>query len=463
MVMGELKMETEVAVIGAGPGGYVAALRAADLGKEVTLIDERDRPGGVCLIEGCIPSKTLIHAVTLADSMKRGQEFGLQFEKLNIDNKRLREHTEEDVVSLTDSIRKLLVRRGVEIIKGRAEFISNHELAIRGSDVAGVKFQQAIIATGSRPKKIPDTDGLDIWDSAQALKLPRIPERLIVVGGGYIGMELGSVYAGLGSKVTLVHSRPNLIKTADDDLVRVMLKTSESKFERIITDNRVASITKEGEEYTVTLKDGTVLKGDNVFVSIGRRPNSDTICLENTSVKVADDGLIVVDEQCRTSVPHIFAIGDVVPGAQLAHKASREAKVAAEVIAGENSAFDNRAVPAVVFTDPEIAWVGLTEREAIEKKEKVSVGRFPLKALGRARTLGRQDGMVKIIFDPENQLVLGVGIVGPDASDLIAEATLAIEMGAVLEDMMVTIHPHPTLSEALQEAAEVAAGTAVHL
>ncbi len=463
MVMGELKMETEVAIIGAGPGGYVAALRAADLGKEVTLIDERDRPGGVCLIEGCIPSKTLIHAVTLTEALKGGKKFGLTFENLQINHNTLREHTEEVVEGLTSSIKKLLIRRGVEIIKGRASFVSDHEIQIKGSDVAGVTFQHAIIATGSRPKSIPGTEDLDLWDSAKALKLPTIPSSLIVVGGGYIGMELGSVYAGLGSKVTLVHSRPNLIKSADDDLVRVMLKSTERRFEKIITDNRVASITKESGLFKVLLKDGTELLGDNVFVSIGRKPNSDKIGLENTSVEVSEDGLIKVDEQCRTTVPHIFAIGDVVPGPQLAHKASREAKVAAEVIVGENSAFDNRAVPAVVFTDPEIAWVGLTEREAIENKEKVAIGRFPLKALGRARTLGREDGMVKIIYSPESQLVLGVGIVSPDASDLIAEATLAIEMGAVLEDMMVTIHPHPTLSEAIQEAAEVAAGTAVHI
>lgn len=460
MVMGELRMETEVVVVGAGPGGYVAALRAADLGLEVTLIDERDRPGGVCLIEGCIPSKALINAVSVVEAARHAELFGVSFSDVAVDLAKLRSFTSSTVTGLTDAVKKLLESRGIQVVRGRARFDSPTSLRFPGG---AIDFRHCILATGSLPRTLPGADDLGLWGSKEALELPEVPERLAVVGGGYIGLELGSVYAGLGSKVTLIHSRPNLIKHADEDLVNVMLATTAPRFAEIVTGARVHHVERDGEGYVVVLGDGERrIEADRVLVSTGRTPNTKDLGLEAAGVKLNDGGFVVVDESMKTSSPHIWAIGDCVPGAMLAHTASREGKVAAEAVAGHVSAFDNRAIPAVVFTDPEIAWAGLTEAEARAAGRKVAVGRFPLKALGRARTLGRTDGLVKIIADADSGLVLGVGMVGPDASDLIAEGTLAIEMGATLEDVAVTIHPHPTLSEAIQEAAEAARGTSVH-
>ena len=466
MVMGSLREETEVAVIGAGPGGYVAALRAADLGKDVLLIEAHERLGGVCLTEGCIPSKTLINVVELATAAREASKAGLTFDKLTIDPKALREWTESVVSGLTQGISGLLKRRGVEVIHGRARFDGPNSLAIEESDVSGVDFRNCIIATGSRINELPPGYDLPMWTSAEALKVPEIPGRLLVVGGGYIGLELGLVYAGLGSKVTTVEVFPRLLAGADHDLVDVVLKHCERQFESIQLESKVVGVEKTASGFAVTVEhkgDRHTAEYDQVLVAIGRRPNTDRIGLETVGITPNEHGLIEVSPELRTNVPHIYAIGDVTPGPALAHKASREAKVVAEVIAGEPSAFDNSAIPAVVFTDPELAWAGLTEREAAEKGIKVGVGRFPLKALGRARTMGRTDGLAKIIFDPDSKLVLGVGMVGAHASELIAEGTLALEMGATLEDLMVTIHPHPTLSEAILEAAEVAAGVAVHV
>ncbi len=466
MVMGSLRQEAEVVVIGAGPGGYVAALRAADLGKEVMLIEERDRLGGVCLTEGCIPSKTLIHVVGLAAAARDASKAGLTFDNLTIDPKGLREWTESVVEGLTKGIGGLLKRRGVEVIHGRARFDGPKTLAIEGSDVSGVDFRNCIIATGSRINELPPGYDFPMWTSAEALKVPEIPERLLVVGGGYIGMELGQVYAGLGSRVTTVELFPRLLAGADDDLVDVVVKNCERQFEAIQLDSKVVGVEKTASGFAVTIDhkgDKHTEEFNQVLVAIGRRPNTDKLGLDTAGIVPNDRGLIEVSAEGRTNVPHIYAIGDVTPGPALAHKASREAKVVAEVIAGQPSAFDNSAIPAVVFTDPELAWAGLTEREAKEKGINVGVGRFPLKALGRARTMGRTDGLAKIIFDPDSKLVLGVGMVGSHASELIAEGTLALEMGATLEDLMVTIHPHPTLSEAILEAAEVAAGSAVHV
>lgn len=466
MVMGSLRQETEVVVIGGGPGGYVAAIRAADLGKEVTLIEANDRLGGVCLLEGCIPSKSLINAVELAESARHAEKLGLKFEGLKFDEAALRKWTDSVVDTLSQGVAGLLKRRGIEVIHGKARFDSNRSLAIEGSDVSGVEFKKCIIATGSRINEIPQAYDLPVWSSAEALKIPRIPERLLVVGGGYIGLEMGLVYAGLGSKVTMVEFFPRLLMGADADLVDVVVKNCRQRFESIMVDSKVVGIEKSSSGYAVSIEhDGDTSSHDfdEVLVAVGRKPNTDDLGLENTKIEVGDNGLIEVDETGKTAEPNIFAIGDVVPGPALAHKATREGKVAAEVIAGEPSAFDNRAIPAVVFTDPEIAWVGLTERDVNEQGLDVTVGRFPLKALGRARTLGRTEGFAKILSAPDTGLVLGVGIVSPQASELIAEATLAIEMGATLEDLMVTIHPHPTLSESLMEAAEVAAGSPIHM
>lgn len=466
MVMGSLKQEAEVLVIGGGPGGYAAALRAADLGKDVTLIEERENLGGVCLTEGCIPSKTLINAIEIALDAKQAADMGVVFEGVRLDEDKLRKWTQTVVSELSSGVSALLKGRGVEVIKGRARFDSDHSVLIEGGQVSGVEFKQCIIATGSRINEIPEAYDLPIWSSSEALKIPSIPERLVVVGGGYIGLEMGLVYAGLGSKVHMVEFFPRLLVGADPDLVDVVVKSCKQRFEDILTDSRVTGINKTDKGFSVTIdhhNERLHLEADQVLVAVGRKPNTDDLGLEHTSVKVDDKGVIEVNDQCRTTQENIYAIGDVVKGPMLAHKASREAKVAAEVIAGEPSAFDNRAVPAVIFTDPEIAWAGLTEQEAKEKGQKINVGKFPLKALGKARAINRKEGFVKVLSDPESQLVLGVGIVGHKASELIAEGALAIEMGATLEDLMVTIHPHPTLSEAVMEAAEAASGSSVHM
>lgn len=466
MVMGSLRQEAEVAIIGAGPGGYVAALRAADLGKDVVLIEECERLGGVCLREGCIPSKALIHVVELAASARQAAAAGLTFSDLKIDTRVLRDWTTSVVDGLTQGIGGLLKRRGVEVVRGRAHFDSARSLILEDSDVSGIDFRECIIATGSRINELPPAYDLPVWSSAEALKIPEVPERLLVVGGGYIGLEMGLVYAGLGSKVTMVEFFPRLLVGADEDLVSVVVKHCEKQFEAILVDSKVVGVKQSAAGFAVTVEHAGQTSTDEfsqVLVAIGRKPNTDNVGLEAAGIAPNQRGLIEVSPEGRTTVPHIYAIGDVTPGPALAHKASREAKVVAEVIAGQPSAFDNRAIPAVVFTDPELAWAGLTEREAQEQGIKVNVGRFPLSALGRARTMGRTDGLVKILCDPESNLVLGVGMVGPHASELIAEGTLALEMGATLEDLMVTIHPHPTLSEAIMEASEVAAGTAIHI
>jgi dihydrolipoamide dehydrogenase len=466
MVMGSLRQETEVAIIGAGPGGYVAALRLADLGKEVLLIEEQERPGGTCLLEGCIPSKALINAVEVAEAAKNARRFGLSFSDVKLDSAKLLRWTDGVVNGLAKGIQGLLKRRGVEVVHGRASFISNRSLAIAGSGVSGIDFKQCIIATGSRINQLPAAYRKPVWSSADALRLPSVPERLLVVGGGYIGLEMGLVYAGLGSQVTIAEFSPRLLLGADLDLVKIMVKQVKKRFADIMVDSKVTGIDQTGTGFRVDIEyqgETKAYEYEQVLVAVGRRPNTDGIGLENTKIEVDAGGTIQTDSECRTSEPGIFAIGDVAPGPMLAHKASREGKVAAEVIAGHKAAFDNRAIPAVVFTDPEIAWAGLTEQEASDQGLDFTIGRFPLSALGRARTLGRSEGLVKVISDADSGLVLGVGMVGPQASELIAEGTLALEMGATLEDLMVTIHPHPTLSEAIMEAAEVAAGAAIHV
>ncbi len=466
MVMGSLAQETEVAVIGAGPGGYVAALRLADLGKEVTLIEERDRPGGTCLLEGCIPSKSLIQAVSVVEAARAADEIGVLFEKPRFDTDALRSWTENVVDGLSRGVTRLLAKRGVEVVHGRARFTGPHTLAVEGSGVSSIKFRQCVVATGSKVNELPPEYEAPVWSSAEALALPSVPERLLVVGGGYIGLELGLVYAGLGSRVTVAEFAPRLLLGADPDLVAIMARQAGERIGSILTDSKVVGLRRSSGAFEVDiLHEGKKVTHelDQVLAATGRRPNTTGIGLDTAGVEVDERGVIPTDAECRTSVPHIFAIGDVAPGPMLAHKASREAKVTAEVIAGEPSALDNRAIPAVVFTDPEIAWTGLTEQEAAAGGVDVRIGRFPMSALGRARTLGRTEGMVKVLSEPGSGLVLGVGVVAPHASELIAEGTLAIEMGATLEDLMVTIHPHPTLSEAIMEAAEVAAGTVVHL
>jgi dihydrolipoamide dehydrogenase len=464
MVVGEFTMEVDVAVIGGGPGGYVAAIRAADLGLNTVLIEEKERLGGTCLLEGCIPSKTLIHVVELADSAKHADKIGLIFKGLEYDLDKLRNWTNSVVETLSGGVNTLVTKRGIEVIHGHAEFKDNRHLHIDGANTS-IEFKNAIIATGSVINQLPSGYNLPLWSSAEALQVPFVPEKLLVIGGGYIGLEMGLVYAGLGSQVSVVEPHPHLLFLADQDMVEVMINCCYKKFANVMTGSKVTGVEKSSNGFVVTIEtEGKELKEEyqQVLVAIGRKPNTENLGLENTKIEL-EQRHIPTNEECRTIEPNIFAIGDVAPGMMLAHKASREAHVAAEVIAKHPASMDNRAVPAVVFTDPEIAWVGLTEIEASQKNITYKKGVFPLTALGRARSIGRTDGFVKILSDPQTQAVLGVGIVGPQASELIAEGTLAIEMGATLEDLMVTIHPHPTLSEALMEAAEVAADQPVHI
>jgi dihydrolipoamide dehydrogenase len=466
VVVGDLRMEAEVVVVGGGPGGYVAALRAADLGREVLLVEERDRPGGVCLLEGCIPSKALINAVEVARAAREGAAFGLVVDGLRFDLAALREWTRGVVSGLAGGVETLLRKRGVEVVRGRARFDGRRSLALAGSEVTGIDFRKAIIATGSRPLTLAAAGDLPLWTSREALDLPRVPPRLLVVGGGSIGLELGLVYAGLGSRVTVAEALPTFLPAVDEDLARVLRRECDARFEAVRTGTRVLAVRREGETWQVDLEGpegAATLEADEVLVAVGRRPNTDGLGLEHLGIVPDARGFLAVDEQRRTSDRDVFAIGDVTPGPMLAHKASREGKVAAEVLSGLPSAFDNRAIPSVIYTDPEVAWAGLTEREARERGEPVRVGRFPLTALGRARTMNRSDGLAKVLSDPDTGRVLGVGIVAPHASELVAEGTLAIEMGARLEDLLVTLHAHPTLSEANLEAAEVAAGQAVHV
>ncbi len=460
--------EAEVVVIGAGPGGYVAAIRAADLGKKVVVIEERERPGGVCLIEGCIPSKALIHAAEVKNAFKNGKRMGLTVEGIHLDLPRLRKHVETVVGSLTKGVSMLFKNRGITVIQGRARFKNNHTLTLENTtNIETVTFEHCIIATGSTARRLPNTD-LPLWSAREALQLPEIPEKLLVVGGGYIGLELGFVYAGLGSQVTLVEFLPHLLAAADQDLVQYVQRNAKRQFkslrleakvehvEQLDTGNFKVLINQKGKEIEEEF--------DQVLVAIGRSPNTQDLGLENTQIQLTSNGLLQVDQNLRTAEKHIFAIGDIVPGMQLAHKASKEAKIAAETIAGLSPDTSSaQIVPAVVFTDPELAWVGLTETEARQQDLSITVGQFPLQALGRAKTMLRSDGFAKIIADANDHRILGVGIVGPHASDLIGEATLALKMNATLHDLAHTIHPHPTLTELLMEASEDALDEAIHL
>ncbi|MBU1677162.1 dihydrolipoyl dehydrogenase, partial [bacterium] len=440
MVMGSLNQEVETVVIGSGPGGYVAALRLADLGQDVMLIEERDRPGGVCLLEGCIPSKSLINAVELSEAAREAERLGLTFSDLKLDHRKLREWTDGVVATLSDGIRALLNKRGVELVHGHARFQDAHSLMIEGGGT--VSFANCIIATGSSLNRLPEGIDSSVWSSADALELKEVPGTLLVVGGGYIGLELGLVYAGLGSEVSVVEFLSRLLMGADHDLVDVMVKQVEKRTHELMLDSRVVSIKPSGGGFDVQIEhEGQTLEKryDQVLVAIGRRPNTEDLGLEHTRVVVDDKGVIETDGECRTAEPHIYAVGDVAAGPMLAHKASREGKIAAEAIAGHKVEFDNRAIPAVVFTDPEISWCGLTERRAADLGTEINVGRFPLSALGRARAIGHTEGFVKIISEPGTDLILGVGIVGTHASELISEGALAIEMGATLADLTDTI------------------------
>jgi dihydrolipoamide dehydrogenase len=462
-----------VAVVGGGPGGYAAAFLAADLGMQVTLIDPEANPGGVCLYRGCIPSKALLHVAKLIEESQQAKNWGIEFPRPNIDLARLRTWKEGVVKKLTGGLGQLSKQRKVEYIQGRAAFENSTTLRISKTDGSEttLSFDRIIIATGSRPAIIPKfkLDTPRVMDSTGGLNLEDIPGSLLVIGGGYIGLELGSVYAALGTRVTVVEMLPGLLPGADRDLVVPLHKRLEKMFETILLNTTVASLKEEGAGVRASFE-GANVKDENrekvfdrVLVSVGRKPNSEFPGLDKTQVQVNARGFIEVNKQLQTADPNIYAIGDVVGEPMLAHKASHEGRVAVEAIAGHKVAFEPNAIPAVVFTDPEVAWCGLTETQAEKENREIKVAKFPWGASGRAITIDRPDGMTKLIIDPQTERVLGVGIVGAGAGEMIAEGVLAIEMAALASDIAMTIHPHPTLSETVMESAEVFFGTSTHV
>ncbi|MFP4395800.1 MAG: dihydrolipoyl dehydrogenase [Anaerolineales bacterium] len=477
MVMGEQTLETQVAVIGGGPGGYAAAFRAADLGLEVTLINEEEMLGGMCLHRGCIPSKALHRTTELIQQARDAKKFGVRFEEPEIDLEGVRRGVERVIKTLARGLAHLAKQREVQVLHGRAVFESSRQLRVRGGEVAHIQFEHAIIATGLHTRPLPGVEFKfkeegRVMGPGTALHLPEIPETLLVIGGGYSGLEIGSRYAHLGSRVTVVEMLDSLLPGVDPELVNPLEKNLKKLFEAIHLNTTVADLKESDDHVEVTFEsdEGEAGAGeessqtfDRVVISSGSRPNSEGLGLENTKIEVDDDGFIQVDAQQRTADPRIFAVGDVVGGKMLAHKAMYEGKIAAEVIAGEPAAFDARAIPAVVYTDPEVAWCGLSEAEAEEAGYEIEVGRFPWSASGRALTMGSRQGLTKIIFEAETERVLGVGIVGPRAEDLIAEAALAVEMGAVAEDLALTVHAHPTLGETVGGAAEAFLGIPIDI
>ena len=462
---------TNIAVVGAGPGGYAAAFLAADLGMTVTLIDPELNPGGVCLYRGCIPSKALLHVAKLIEESEQATNWGIDFAAPKIDLARLRSWKEGVVKKLTGGLGILSKQRKVHYVQGRAAFERSTTLRVTKSDGSeeSLAFDRIIIATGSRPAIVPSLklDTPRMMDSTGALNLGDIPGTLLVVGGGYIGLELGSVYAALGTRVTVVEMLPGLLPGADRDLVLPLHKRLEKLFDGILLNTTVSSVSDEGNGIRATLKaqDGSTQEKvfDRVLVSVGRKPNSQIPGLDKTHVQVGQRGFIQVNKQLQTDDPAIFAIGDVVGEPMLAHKASHEGRVAVEAIAGHKVAFEPNAIPAVVFTDPEVAWCGLTETQAQNENREIKVAKFPWAASGRAVTIDRPEGMTKLLFDPQTERVLGVGIVGAGAGELIAEGVLAVEMAALASDIAMTIHPHPTLSETVMESAEVFFGTSTHI
>ena len=462
--------KTRLVVVGAGPGGYAAAFFAADLGMEVTLVDAAPNPGGVCLYRGCIPSKALLHVANLVNESRHAAAWGVRFAEPSIDLDRLRAWKDGVVDKLTGGLGQLGRQRKLTYLQGRAAFVDAHTISVAtAGGEQTVAFEHAVVATGSRPATIPGLpEGSDrVLDSTGALELRDVPKSLLVVGGGYIGLERGTVYAALGSKVSIVEMTAGLLPGADRDLVNVLARRVEAMCESVMLGTKVVEIKDEKKGLKVRFGGEGVDPSERVFdkvlVAVGRKPNSAVPGLDRTRVKVDERGFIVVDERRRTAEPSIYAIGDVVGEPMLAHKASHEARVAVESMAGENVAFEPRAIPAVVFTDPEIAWCGLTETEAKAQGRAVEVARFPWAALGRAMTLDRPEGFTKLLIDPATERVLGVGIVGVGAGELIAEGVLAVEMAALATDVKLSIHPHPTLSETIMEAAEVYFGQSTHV
>ena len=473
------RMHSQVVVLGGGPGGYAAAFMAADMGLQTTIIEQESKLGGVCLLRGCIPSKALLHVARVISESSEMAEWGVDFEKPTVDVDRMRARKQKVIDTLSGGLGQLAKKRDVRVIRARGVFEDSRRIRLEGVDDASgdldaITYDHCIVATGSRPA-VPQMFALEtdrVMDSTGALALADIPETLLVIGGGYIGLEMGTVYAELGSKVTVVEMMDRLLPGADADLVKPLAKRLGGLMENILLNTKVTAMKDCGDAVEVELEgdgegEGEAASGthrfDRVLVSIGRRPNSDGLGLENTKAQLDDRGFIVVDEQLRSHDPSIFAIGDIAGEPMLAHKAAHEGKVAAEVIAGHAATFDKRAIPAVVFTDPEIAWAGITVAEAKRDGVAHKVAQYPWAASGRAQAVGRTEGMSKIIFDPETEQVLGVGIVGVGAGELIAEGTLAIEMGCSARDLAETIHAHPTMSETVGHAADVQLGFATEV
>jgi len=462
---------TEVVVIGGGPGGYAAAYLASDLGKQVTLITLDKNPGGVCLYRGCIPSKALLHVAKLLNEAEEAKNWGIVFSKPKIDLDKLRNWKSGVVEKLTSGVGLVGKQRKIHFIQGKASFVNSKKLKIEKTEggTEELEFEKAIIAIGSMIATIPslNVNSKRVLNSTTALDLPAIPKSLLVVGGGYIGLELGSVYQALGSKVSVVEMTDGLLPGADRDLVNFLAKRIKAKYEKVMLNSKVTQMKEVKNGISVKIQDKERKNSEEVYdyvlMSIGRKPDISGLGLENTKVNVNQRGWIVVNKQMQTDDPDIFAIGDIAGEPMLAHKASHEGRVAAEVIAGHKSAFEPLAIPAVVFTDPEIAWAGITENQAKEKGLNYEVAKFPWAASGRAITLDRVDGLTKLIVDPDSQRLLGIGLCGPGAGELIAEGVLAIEMGANLTDLKLTIHPHPTLSETIMEAAEAFFGQSSHM
>ena len=463
-------METQLAVLGGGPGGYAAAFLAADMGMQVTLVEAEPQLGGTCLLKGCIPSKALLHVARVLSEAKEMAAWGIEFQKPKISIDAVRTRKEKVISTLSGGLKQLAKKRKVEVITARGKFENSTTLRLEfeGGKTDRLTFDHCILASGSIPAipgpfKLP-TDR--VMDSTGALELRDLPESLLVIGGGYIGLEMGTVYAELGSKVTVVELTPTLLPGADRDLVKPLQDRLTKLFAGIYMETKVVSLTDRGSEIEVALEDANGSRTERfsrVLVSVGRRPNSAGLGLENTQVEIDRRGFVVADEQQRTADPHILAIGDVSGEPMLAHKATHQGKVAVEALLGEPAAFEPHAIPAVVFTDPEIAWAGLTEEQAKNEGIAVEVAKYPWAASGRAQAVGRTEGSTKFLIDPESDRILGVGIVGINAGDLIAEGVVAIEMGATARDVVESIHPHPTLSETLGNAAEVYMGTATEI
>src|ERR671931_395642 len=462
---------TQLAIIGGGPGGYAAAFLAADLGMQVTLIDEEPNPGGVCLYRGCIPSKALLHVAKVLEDARQATNWGVTFAEPTIDIRKLRTWKEGVVRKLTGGLGDLCKRRGVTFVQGRATFVDATTLSVQTTqgEEQRLTFAHAIVATGSRPTTLLHLrlDSPRLLDSTSALAIPDIPRTLLVIGGGYIGLEMGSVYAALGSEVSVVEMTSGLLPGVDRDLVHLLSARLKQSMAAIMLNTTVVAMREEPNGIRVTFEGSEVREPQQVFdkvlVAVGRRPHAQGLGLENTRVEITPRGFITVDAQRRTTEPTIYAIGDVAGEPMLAHKASHEGRVAIRAIAGHKVAFEPHAIPAVVFTDPEIAWCGLTETQAKQEGRPIEVARFPWAASGRAMTLGRSAGVTKLILDPSTSRILGVGMAGSGAGELIAEGVLAVEMAALASDLAFSIHPHPTLSETLMEAAEVFFGQSTHV